>query len=142
MKDIEYNSIFSELIRDFINYKRSAGYKYESETICLKEFDMLCCSMNISSPIITKELADIWCTKKPHESERSSYQKRVSCIRQFALYLISPGYEAYIPVNLEYIRHRKSKYSAYIFSHEEMVQIFNASNQVYPNRQSTIVLYH
>ena len=38
--------------------------------------------------------------------------------------------EAYIPVNLEYIQHRKSKYSAYIFSHEEMSRIFNASNQV------------
>lgn len=140
MKDIGYNSIFSELIQEFIDYKRSAGYKYESEITCLKEFDELCCSLNIMSPVITKELSDIWCTKKPHESERGSYQKRVSCIRQFALYLISSGYEAYIPVNLEYIRHRKSKYSAYIFSHEEMDRIFKASNQVYPNRQSTMHL--
>lgn len=140
MKSIEYNSIFSELIQDFIDYKRAAGYKYESETSCLKEFDELCCSLNIMTPVITKELSDIWCTKKPHESERSSHQKRVSCIRQFALYLISSGYEAYIPVNLEYIQHRKSKYSAYIFSHEEMSRIFNTSNQVYPNRQSTMHL--
>ena len=140
MKSIEYNSIFSELIQDFIDHKRTAGYKYESETSCLKEFDELCCSLNIMSPVITKELSDIWCTKKPHESKRSSHQKRVSCIRQFALYLISSGYEAYIPVNLEYIQHRKSKYSAYIFTHEEMSRIFNASNQVYPNRQSTMHL--
>lgn len=140
MKSIKYNSIFSELIQDFIDYKRAAGYKYESETACLKAFDELCCSLNIMTPVITKELSDIWCTKKPHESERSSHQKRVSCIRQFALYLISSGYEAYIPVNLEYIQHRKSKYSAYIFSHEEMSRIFNASNQVYPNRQSTMHL--
>lgn len=140
MKSIEYNSIFSELIQDFIDYKRAAGYKYESETSYLKEFDELCCSLNIMTPVITKELSDIWCTKKPHESERSSHQKRVSCIRQFALYLISSGYEAYIPINLEYIQHRKSKYSAYIFSHEEISRIFNASNQVYPNRQSTMHL--
>lgn len=120
--------------------KRAAGYKYESETSCLKEFDELCCSLNIMTPVITKELSDIWCTKKPYESERSSHQKRVSCIRQFALYLISSGYEAYIPINLEYIQHRKSKYSAYIFSHEEISRIFNASNQVYPNRQSTMHL--
>lgn len=140
MKSIEYNSIFSKLIQDFIDYKRTAGYKYESETTCLKEFDELCCSLNIMTPVITKELSDIWCTKKPHESERSSHQKRVSCIRQFALYLISSGYEAYIPINLEYIQHRKSKYSAYIFSHEEISRIFNASNQVYPNRQSTMHL--
>ena len=140
MKSIKYNSIFSELIQDFIDYKRAAGYKYESETSYLKEFDELCCSLNIMTPVVTKELSDIWCTKKPHESERSSHQKRVSCIRQFALYLISSGYEAYIPINLEYIQHRKSKYSAYIFSHKETSRIFNASNQVYPNRQSTMHL--
>lgn len=104
MKNVKYNSIFSELIQDFIDYKRVAGYKYESEVAILKEFDSLCCSLNIEAPVITKELSDIWCTKKPHESERSSHIKRVSCIRQFALYLISSGYEAYIPVNLEYIQ--------------------------------------
>lgn len=140
MKNVKYNSIFSELIQDFINYKRVAGYKYESEVAILKEFDSLCCSLNIEAPVITKELSDIWCTKKPHESERSSHIKRVSCIRQFAFYLISSGYEAYIPVNLEYIQQRKSKYSAYIFSHEEMDRIFDASNRVYPNRRSTMHL--
>ena len=140
MKNVKYNSIFSELIQDFIDYKRVAGYKYESEVAILKEFDSLCCSLNIEAPVITKELSDIWCTKKPHESERSSHIKRVSCIRQFAFYLISSGYEAYIPVNLEYIQQRKSKYSAYIFSHEEMDRIFDASNRVYPNRRSTMHL--
>ena len=138
MKNVKYNSIFSELIQDFIDYKRVAGYKYESEVAILKEFDSLCCSLNIEAPVITKELSDIWCTKKPHESERSSHIKRVSCIRQFAFYLISSGYEAYIPVNLEYIQQRKSKYSAYIFSHEEMDRIFDASTRVYPNSRSTM----
>lgn len=34
MKSIEYNSIFSELIQDFIDYKRAAGYKYDS--VCFR----------------------------------------------------------------------------------------------------------
>ena len=57
---------------------------------------------------------DAWCTKKPYEAARSYFQQRVSCIRQLSLYLNTLGYDAYIPVNLEYIRQRKSKYSAYI----------------------------
>lgn len=57
-----------------------------------------------------------------------------------ALYFITSGYDAYIPVNLEYIRQRKSKYSAYIFTHEEMERIFKASDNVYPNRRSTMHL--
>lgn len=68
------------------------------------------------------------------------HMQRVSCIRQFALYFITSGYDAYIPVNLEYIRQRKSKYSAYIFTHEEMERIFKASDNVYPNRRSTMHL--
>ena len=30
-----YHSIFAELIRDFIAYKRAAGYKYETEAVYL-----------------------------------------------------------------------------------------------------------
>ena len=83
---------------------------------------------------------DAWCTKKPYEAARSYFQQRVSCIRQLSLYLNTLGYDAYIPVNLEYIRQRKSKYSAYIFTHEEIAKIFSASNQIYPNRHSTMHL--
>ena len=42
-----YHSIFAELIRDFIAYKRAAGYKYETEAVYLKTFDDLCFSLNI-----------------------------------------------------------------------------------------------
>ena len=31
MKNVKYNSIFSELIQDFIDYKRVAGYKYDAQ---------------------------------------------------------------------------------------------------------------
>ena len=41
-----YHSIFAELIRDFIAYKRAAGYKYETEAVYLKTFDDLCFSLN------------------------------------------------------------------------------------------------
>ena len=58
MKNVKYNSIFSELIQDFIDYKRVAGYKYESEVAILKEFEYLCCSVNIEAPVITEVLCE------------------------------------------------------------------------------------
>ncbi|MEG1294522.1 MAG: tyrosine-type recombinase/integrase [Clostridium sp.] len=136
----EYKSIFADLIQAFIEYKRSAGYKYATEAVYLKKFDDLCCSLDLPSPVITKELMDAWCQGKPYESTRNSRQQRISCIRQFSLYLTSIGHEAYIPVNLDYICQRKSKYSAYIFTHEEMEVIFQQSNRIYPNRRSTMHL--
>lgn len=140
MKTNEFSSVFASLIVDFIEYKRAAGYKYATEVAYLKKFDDLCCAMDVQTPLLTKELMDVWCTKKPYEADRSYYQQRVSCIRQLSLYLNTLGYDAYIPVNLEYIRQRKSKYSAYIFTHEEIAKIFSASNQIYPNRHSTMHL--
>lgn len=135
-----FNSVFASLIVDFIEYKRAAGYKYETEVAYLKKFDDLCCSMDVQTPRLTKELMDAWCTKKLYEADRNYFQQRVSCIRQLSLYLNTLGYDAYIPVNLEYIRQRKSKYSAYIFTHEEIARILSASNQIYPNRHSTMHL--
>ena len=135
-----FNSVFASLIVDFIEYKRAAGYKYETEVAYLKKFDELCCSMDVQTPRLTKELMDAWCAKKLYEADRNYFQQRISCIRQLSLYLNTLGYDAYIPVNLEYIRQRKSKYSAYIFTHEEIARIFSASNQIYPNRHSTMHL--
>ena len=140
MKADGFNSVFSSLIVDFIEYKRASGYKYNTEVAYLKEFDEFCCSRETTTPQLTKELMDAWCVKKPYENNRSHFQQRVSCIRQFSIYLNTLGYDAYIPVNLEYIRQRKSKYSAYIFTQEEMASIFKASNQIYPNRHSTMHL--
>ena len=140
MKTNEFNSVFASLIVDFIEYKRAAGYKYVTEVAYLKKFDDLCCTMDVQTPLLTKDLMDAWCTKKPYEADRGYFQQRVSCIRQLSLYLNTLGYDAYIPVNLEYIRQRKSKYSAYIFTHEEIAKIFSASNQIYPNRHSTMHL--
>ena len=124
MKTNEFNSVFASLIVDFIEYKRAAGYKYVTEVAYLKKFDELCCTMDVQTPLLTKDLMDAWCTKKPYEADRSYFQQRVSCIRQLSLYLNTLGYDAYIPVNLEYIRQRKSKYSAYIFTHEEIAKKF------------------
>ena len=140
MKADGFNSVFSSLIVAFIEYKRASGYKYNTEVAYLKKFDEFCCSRETTTPQLTKELMDAWCVKKPYENNRSHFQQRVSCIRQFSIYLNTLGYDAYIPVNLEYIRQRKSKYSAYIFTQEEMASIFKASNQIYPNRHSTMHL--
>lgn len=137
---LNFHSVFSNLLDDFISYKRGLGYSYKSEVQILRKFDAFCMELNIEVPILTKDIVDAWCQKKPYESHRSNFQQRVTCIRQFAIYLTESGHEAYIPVNLNYIRQRKSKYSAYIFTHEEMNKIFEESDRIYPNRQSTMHL--
>ena len=75
-----FNSVFASLIVDFIEYKRAAGYKYVTEVAYLKKFDDLCCTMDFQTPLLTKELMDAWCTKKPYVEDRKYFQQSVHCI--------------------------------------------------------------
>ncbi len=131
---------FSGLLSDFVTLKRSTGFKYVKECGYLKQFALFCMRESITEPALTKELAEAWCRKRPYENERNCYQQRITCLRQFALHLVSIGRDAYIPVNLEHVRHRKTKYAAYVFSHIEMDAIFSYSNRIYPHRRSTMHL--
>lgn len=131
---------FSSLLKDFIDLKRSTGYKYVKEAAYLQQFGSYCVSKEITEPALTKELADGWCEKFPHERGRNDTQQRITCLRQFALYLVSLGKNAYIPVNQAHIHQRKSEFSVYVFTHNEMGAIFEKSNRIYPNRRSTMHL--
>ena len=70
MKTNEFNSVFASLIVDFIEYKRAAGYKYVTEVAYLKKFDELCCTMDVQTPLLTKELPGV----------RKSHMKQIEVI--------------------------------------------------------------
>jgi integrase len=135
-----FHGCFSAYLQDFVDFKRSLGFKYQKECFHLRDFDAFCVREKITEPVLTKELSDRWCQKRPYEQERPGTQQRITGLRQFALYLVSIGIQAYIPVHLENKKSRKSKYVAYIFTHEEMARIFEKSDCVYPNRRSTLHL--
>jgi integrase len=135
-----FNGPFANLLDDFVSLKRSIGFKYLKEATYLQQFGNYCLSVGITEPILSKDLADGWCVRFPHESGRNDTQQRISCLRQFALYLVSMGYDAYIPINQAHIRQRKSEFSVYVFTHNDMEVIFEQSNRIYPNRRSTMHL--
>jgi integrase/recombinase XerD len=135
-----FNGPFAGLLDDFVNFKRSMGFKYQKESAYLKQFSAFCVNEGLREPVLTKDLSDAWCRKKPYEQQRNGTDQRVTCLRQFALYLVSLGYDAYIPLHIENKRSRKSKYVAYIFTHEEMSIIISCSDRIYPHRRSTMHL--
>lgn len=117
MNDCFYGP-FAALIQDFVNFKRSMGFKYRKESACLKQFSEFCINEGLQDPVLTKDLSDAWCHKRPYEQQRNGTDQRITCLRQFALYLVSIGYDAYIPLHLENRRSRKSRYVAYVFTHD------------------------
>lgn len=139
MNDYFYGP-FAGLLHDFVNFKRSMGFKYQKESAYLKQFSEFCVKEGLTDPVLTKELSDAWCSKKPYEQQKNGTDQRVTCLRQFALYLVSIGYDAFIPLHLENKRSRKSKYVAYVFTHDEMDAIISCSDKIFPHRRSTMHL--
>lgn len=91
-----YQSCFGPYIEGFIREKRNAGFNYESEEWKLKHFDAFCMEESVAEPVLTRDLVHKWGTMRDKEA-MVTCSARISVLRQFALFLISLGVEAYIP---------------------------------------------
>jgi site-specific recombinase XerD len=131
---------FAALLQEFVAFKRSMGYKYQKESNYLKQFSEFSVKEGSTTPLLTKELSDSWCEKRPYEHYRNGTQQRISCLRQFALYLVSVGIQAHIPIHTDNKPSRKSKYVAYVFTHSEIDKIISQSDKIFPHRRSTMHL--
>jgi len=131
---------FKDLLSDFIKFKRQMGFKYVRAAEILKSFSEFSLKLGLKEPTLSKEVADDWCKKRPHERQGKGPEQRVIALRQFALYLVSIGLNAYIPIHIQNKKSRKSKYVAYVFSHKQINKIIECSDKIYPNRRSTMHL--
>lgn len=127
--------IFAEWLINFVNFKQSLGFKYETEAGELYRFSMFTTTFSLSKPILTKEIVQAWCAKRVHEGVRNS-RRRAYPIRQFAVYLNSIGMDAYIiPPGTNTCHYT---FIPYIFTHAEIERIFTNSDRLFPRRNSTI----
>jgi integrase/recombinase XerD len=132
-----FDGVFSQLLTNFIAFKRSLGYKYEVEADELYRFSKFSTTFEIDEPILTKALVKAWGAKRPDEGGKNN-QRRVCTMRQFALYLNSVGHRAYILPPASNTRHYT--FVPYIFTHSEIGRIFANSDRLCPRRYSTIPL--
>lgn len=117
----KFKGLYASYIEQFIDFKRSLGFKYETEEKILIYFDRITIQRGEKKPGITKELAEAWVQCNLNES--SSYKiHRCICLNQLASYLCKTGIPSYI---LQLPR-LKSTFTPYIFSHEQMAGIFTS----------------
>lgn len=131
----EYVGVFSELLTNFVAFKRSLGFKYETEGDELYRFSKFTNRFQMGEPILTKDLVQAWCAQHPNEQNRNN-QRRAYTLRQFALYLNSIGCQAYIVPPDKNTRHYT--FIPYIFTHSEIQRIFVNSDRLCPHRYSAI----
>jgi len=122
----EFQGIYAILLDQYIEFKRSLGYKYKSPEYTFRVFDKFTIKNGETKIGITKELSDKWAEKRPNESDNTRY-KRVMHLIKFASFLNDLGYDSYIP---KLPKNYKSTFTPYIFSREEIEMILAASDQL------------
>lgn len=121
--------IFADVAEDFIKYKKSTGFKYENEPKCLSRFCRFSEEQNISAVEITRSFAESWIAPREGEALQSR-SHRITCIRQFAIYLDSLGYDAYIVPEQKGLNHRS--FVPYIFTHDQICSVIKAVDETEP----------
>lgn len=126
MSNRTFCSVNARHFTEFIDLKRSLGYKYKCEEITLLTFDRYLLTHDHSCTRLSKEIIDKWTDKRNNESDLTRYG-RIVCIIQFLFYLRDCGIGAPIPLLPKYPR---STFTPYIYSHEEIAAIFNECDRL------------
>jgi len=128
---------FTLYILDFIYYKRSCGLKYEDSAPCVLR--MICHQMNqypADNLEMTKEMVNALVAKRPSEAY-STQSRRISYLRQLAIYLNMRGIPAYIyPENS--IHKEEKTFVPYLFTQDEINAVYQVADNLirikrYPN---------
>jgi len=126
---MKFNSIYASHIEKYIEFKRNLGFKIRDVEYVFIQFDRLALQRKEQTVGITKELSDVWCEKRPNESDGTRHD-RVGKLSLFARYLCNMGYPSYISEIPKY----KSSFIPYIFTKEEIGLIMAAGDMFYTNK--------
>jgi hypothetical protein len=91
----DLRSSIAPLIKSYIDFKRSLGYKFKY-TYVFRSLDRFLCDQAYESLGLSEEILSKWSQRRPNESDVTWY-KRVDDIRNLAIYLNGIGYPSYVP---------------------------------------------
>ena len=91
MNNFGFKSILKDELCNFIQFKRSCGYKYIAEVNLCKKIDNYWYKLNLSKFELTEE--HVMNYAKRGKNESINYLKdRLYIIKHFALFLVKQGY--------------------------------------------------
>jgi integrase len=130
---IKMTGVFANLADDFLEFKRAQGYKYYSEAKVLGRFCRFTEKYQLEKPVLTKELIADWISPRDGEAKKNRMH-RVTCVNQFGKYLKALGHEIFMPPPQNHCN--AGTFTPYIFTHEEIIKLFQAADAVRPIGQS------
>lgn len=127
MSELVFNSCFASELEEFIHHKQSLGYLYQSAAYLLHQFDQYCMETSADSDVLTGEIVKGWLSAYP-ENKDVTIAGKASCIRQFSLFLLSRGKEAYVPHRMYAGHHEIS----HVLSDTEVYELFHEIDNYVP----------
>lgn len=112
-------------VRDYINLRRSLGYKLREAASLLSDF--VCFLEDEGANHITIPLALQWAQRKP--AKPAEWARRLTCVRSFARYWSATDPETQIPP-WSLLPHRPSRARPYLYTEKEIAQLLDAAKQL------------
>jgi len=123
MKELRSN--LAPLIKSYIDFKRSLGYKFQ-DIYVFSNFDGYLYDHAYKSVGISEKILRPWTEQRPNESNVTWY-KRIDIIRNFCIYLDGIGYQSHIP---KLPKRPFTTFMPYIFTNEELDRFFRACDNM------------
>ena len=117
-----FSSGFADEINHYIDYKVANGYKEESFSIILREFDRFCVRRGITDVSFTREDADAWSEKREEEASTSHYA-RVNKVKCFMEHLALKGYDVTLMHDVSF---KATDFQQHIYTEDEIRRYFAA----------------
>jgi integrase/recombinase XerD len=130
MKQHEWTTALGGKMKEFLEFKRLSGFKYEREGRLLERFDDYCAAKQFSKAALTREIAECFVYGAYYEKPDTRYAKE-RLLRYFGKYLYERDGESYVcPQKSE---PKKRGFTPYIFTESELYRFFQAVDQYPPH---------
>lgn len=128
-KTWKFESIFANQINSFLTLRKNEGHKISDDRFVLYDLDRYLQNIRLAEQSLSPAIIEKWLSSLGKNIGANTLRVYISHYNQFAKYLTSIGYNAFIPERPEMDR----SYIPYIFSEEELIAIINASDEIVEN---------
>lgn len=126
MNNYGFKSVLKEELYNFIQFKRSCGYKYNGAIYQCKRIDNYWYELNLENIEFNKD--DVLNYAKRKDSESINYlRERLYILKHFSLFLVKQGYKNVYVYDYP-IKQNKYQYIPYIYTDNDFVNFINAIN--------------
>lgn len=136
--DKDYIGPFAIQLKEYIAEKRRLGCKYSAEEVIAHKFDEFCMDYDCTNGI-SRQMADDF-TKLQPNWKITTQKRRISFMMNFGRYLINHDMEAALP-NKACLHSAYESFKPYIFTHEQIQQIFDLADEIRPNYRNSHIFY-